>query len=189
MVFMQIGQIDKHSTFCLLINTAGIISPPSQNGLDVNSPHWWISLSTITFCKSFRYCESLLPTLIKPTTPAPFVVFALAGFYYFFSCEEVVLTTGSLVGCSTFFAGIITSNQGSWEWTAWTPAKLHRNATGTMWSELLWLMASRSPKNCPVLWTNKTAQNACKYLNSIRVRVQPLPHLCLALLPAGKWWS
>lgn len=35
---MQIGKIYKCSTFCLLINTAGIISPPSQNGLDVNRP-------------------------------------------------------------------------------------------------------------------------------------------------------
>lgn len=172
MVFMQIGQIDKHSTFCLLINTAGIISPPSQNGLDVNSPHWWISSSTIRFCKSSRYCKSLLPTLIKPTAPAPFIVFALVGFYYFFSYEEVVLTTGSLVGCSTFFADIITSDQCSREWSAWTPGKPHRNPTSTMWSELLWPTASWSPKNCPIPWTNETAQNSCKYLNNIRVRVR-----------------
>jgi len=35
---MQIRKIYKCSTFCLLINTAGTISPPSQTGFYVNRP-------------------------------------------------------------------------------------------------------------------------------------------------------
>lgn len=115
---------------------------------------------TVLWFSAFPVLKKTGTSLFQVATiPVPFVAVALVGFYFFFSCEELVLTTGSWVGCSTFFADIITSIQSSSEWNAWTPVKTGRKNTSAVCSELsaklLWLLHGVL-KNCPVTWTNKT---------------------------------